>query len=822
MALFSSGDWASIERAVQQEIEETRKGAQTLWLDIDAIEHVQQASGRYIYRLLLSQPTRLETDQTITFTSRGKDKIRTVVIACSDNELVVDCEAPLPDDARLQQVELDASFIYRALLDFLREKDAEPVPLAASLVERHLLAPGTRKPVPPKIDGLNDDQQRAVAEMKADAIHLLWGPPGTGKTTTVGAAVARWLREGKSVLLVSTSNAAVDVAVKSLLKRITPQERSRVLRLGTSTDKEIAALTLGGKYSQRNARLSSEVAKVEDRLRHISEIVATKLNHPDELAKLFEERRRLEPVVARFNEQVVAATDNLAADVKVFAATLAKMVLDKTIKTKQFDVVVVDEVSMVSILYAVAAATLSGAHVVYAGDPKQLPPVVQSDYDDAQKWFGPNVFDWLGIDESSLGKNLPMTFLRTQYRMTNQIGKIVSRLSYGDGLAHGRNADGVKAMFVDMPPQWQTKIYSVRERSYYHPATVPILHTLIGSLGGGQKEMLLLTPFRAQQSLLSAVAFDLKTQHPQWDIRASTIHRSQGSERHTVIVDLTTHSPEDLSSFFEDGTGDLLVNVAISRAASRLIVLGCRDMFHAVAGRRPFWKRVLMEFENECDIYPADEVLEDAEVHSKLGEVVVAHPSQDKGLPVICCCRGDRPTGEEVEAVRTAVASRKLLVSKDTAGVDGNFIIRSPSASCPTLFVAHGTLSVPYKGKWLTAGSPAASKVLWRIGFSHLAEEEVNPNEARRFFCPKCVPGNLLLKRTGEGWKLVCSEFPHHCSYSRHLSLEDAKAKVRLQGMTCPSGHPLTARTSTKGIFLGCENYPRCDYSSNLSVLVGT
>jgi hypothetical protein len=128
VALFSASDWASIERAVQQEIEETRKGAQKLWLDIDAIEHVQQASSHYIYRLLLSQPTRLETDQTITFTSRGKDKIRAVVIACSDNELVVDCEGPLPDDARLQQVELDASFIYRALLEFLKEKDADPVP----------------------------------------------------------------------------------------------------------------------------------------------------------------------------------------------------------------------------------------------------------------------------------------------------------------------------------------------------------------------------------------------------------------------------------------------------------------------------------------------------------------------------------------------------------------------------------------------------------------------------------------------------------------------------------------------------------------------
>jgi ssDNA-binding Zn-finger/Zn-ribbon topoisomerase 1 len=69
------------------------------------------------------------------------------------------------------------------------------------------------------------------------------------------------------------------------------------------------------------------------------------------------------------------------------------------------------------------------------------------------------------------------------------------------------------------------------------------------------------------------------------------------------------------------------------------------------------------------------------------------------------------------------------------------------------------------------------------------------------------------------------SDFPSNgrlfeCPYQRRLSLEDAKLKVQLTGMTCPDGHPLTARQG-KGIFLGCENYPDCDYTDKLSILAG-
>lgn len=54
--------------------------------------------------------------------------------------------------------------------------------------------------------------------------------------------------------------------------------------------------------------------------------------------------------------------------------------------------------------------------------------------------------------------------------------------------------------------------------------------------------------------------------------------------------------------------------------------------------------------------------------------------------------------------------------------------------------------------------SPNVTRVLWRIGFSHLADEEVDPNQARRFYCPECPSGDLILRHSrGEGWFLACN-----------------------------------------------------------------
>ena len=813
-------DLDSITPAVREEIAAGQETVKTAWLDIDGIEHLADVPGNFVYRLLLSSPAHFGPDQTVTFHTRNpKDTIQAVIVRSDDEGLVVECQKPLPTDAKLLSLSFDPTFILRALEKFVLDMAPSAGPIARLLIDKVIPTPG---PVQQRAyPGLNADQAIAVEEMAATPLHLLWGPPGTGKTTTVGAAVARWLRQGKRVLVVSTSNAAVDVAMREVLKNLRPDEKRSVIRLGTSVDPVVKEVTLGGKMTAQNAALSRTVSKAQERLRQIRESLQNRNLPHDRLHALYAEADTLEKQIKAFNEQTALAAPRLASGVLVTGCTLAKMVLDANLRTTPFDVVIVDEASMASMLYALAASFLATQHLVYAGDPKQLPPIVQAEGRNAAKWFGQNVYDWFGVAMGDDVRASRLRLLKTQYRMTNEIGGVVSRLSYGDSLRHGRGASGPKAEFIDIDGEWQTLHYSVKEKSYFHLAAVPILHALLPFIE--QDELLFLSPFRPQRSLLAALAFDLRDIAPERRMSASTIHRAQGSEAKAVVVDLTTHSPQRLAAFFQDKHCEQLFNVAISRAKDRLFVIGSRTMLRELGKDMPYWGRVVAEMTQGIEALSCDDLLDDLDRFDDLSAIPITGA---KHLPAIYSHHSkigaSRPG---IVTLKKLVASRKLLVLAEESETEpvGDFIVRT-SPNCPAVFVGGGTICLPYGGKWLAVQSPNVSRVLWRIGFSHLADEEVDPAQARRFFCPDCSNGDLLLKQfRGEGWFLLCTNGQHHtCAFRKRLSVDDAKLKVRLGNMTCPKKHPLTVRQSGTRFFLGCENYPSCEYTESLSILEGT
>jgi hypothetical protein len=817
--VLSASELASITAAVKEEIAAAKEMVRTAWLDIDGIEHLTDAPGAFVYRLILSSPVHFGADQTVTFQSRNpKDTIQAVIVRSDDEGLVVECQKPLPTDAKLLSLSFDPTFILRALESFVSEMAPKGGRIARLVAGRVIPDPGPTRTRP--YPGLNEEQAHAVEEMATTPLHFLWGPPGTGKTTTLGAAVARWLRQNKRVLVVSTSNAAVDVALRAVLKNLRPDEKKAVLRLGTSLDPVVREVTLGGKLAAQNGRLARAVAGAQERLRQIRELLQNRNLSHDRLHELYAEAQRHEKQVEEFNKQTALAAPGLSGGVPVTGCTLAKMVLDAGLRQQPFDVVVLDEASMASMLYALAASFLASAHLVYAGDPKQLPPIVQAEGHNAARWFGQSVYDWFGVAVGEDVRATRLCLLRSQYRMTDEIGGVVSRLSYGGLLRHGRAASGPKVEFLDIDGEWQTTHYSVKDRSYYHMAAVPLLHALSPLLP--HDELLLLSPFRPQRSLLAALAFDLRQPAARRKTSASTIHRAQGSEAKAVVVDLTTHSPQQLAAFFRDKHCERLFNVAISRARDHLLVIGSKAMLRELAGTMPFWGRVLGEFGQGVSELTCEELLDDLDQFGDLSSVPLVGA---KNLPAIYSHHARlgavRPG---VEALKTTAASRKLLVlTEGAASVGaGDYIVRT-SPNCPPLFVAGGTVCLPYRGKWLAVPSPNVSRVVWRIGFSHLADDDVDPAQARKFFCPECSDGDLVLRQQkGEGWFLVCTNGQQHtCYHRRRLSLEDAKLKVRLHDMKCPKKHPLTVRQSGPRFFLGCENYPACEYTEPLSILEG-
>jgi superfamily I DNA and/or RNA helicase len=67
-------------------------------------------------------------------------------------------------------------------------------------------------------------------------------------------------------------------------------------------------------------------------------------------------------------------------------------------------------------------------------------------------------------------------------------------------------------------------------------------------------------------------------------IRIGTVHAFQGSEADVIILDLVESRNHKIGNLYHGETGDRLINVAISRAKDKLIVVGDRQAFYDAPG----------------------------------------------------------------------------------------------------------------------------------------------------------------------------------------------------------------------------------------------
>jgi superfamily I DNA and/or RNA helicase len=119
-------------------------------------------------------------------------------------------------------------------------------------------------------------------------------------------------------------------------------------------------------------------------------------------------------------------------------------------------------------------------------------------------------------------------------------------------------------------------------------------HPFIGAINIG-----IVTPYRAQVNELNSLI--TKREWPKLfteKIKVGTIHSFQGSETDLLIFDLVESKHTKLGRLYMHETGERLVNVAISRAKSKLIIVGDIKAINMNAGSNNVRQKVFKVFEN--------------------------------------------------------------------------------------------------------------------------------------------------------------------------------------------------------------------------------
>ena len=414
---------------------------------------------------------------------------------------------------------------------------------------------------------LNDEQKLAVTQISKGEMkplpYIIFGPPGTGKTTTVVEAVYQLAhlkgdnKEKLKILLVAPSNDATDVLVEKLAPFFPPSEMLRVLAYSRSVD-----------------QVSSIVRP------YVKEGLASD-----------------QWLAAIMSVQIVVSTVNMAA--RFWCNGISK---------GYFDVLCVDEAGHATEPEVIAAASTlidfksskNPGQLVLAGDPMQLGPIIASPI---CKKFGMSVsyMERLiktspaynnGDNESNPYPTELVTFLVRNYRSHPAILKLPNEMFYRNKLLPCGDHMSTHRMvrWEHLPSKKSFPIIfhavdgeNLREGtspSWYNPQECVEVVNYVDLLVKQSKPPIrkedigIITPY-ARQVQKIRVALKVKD---LGDISVGSVEAFQGQERSCIIISTVRSESEHLSHDLKYNLGfvanEKRFNVAVTRAKALLVVIG--------------------------------------------------------------------------------------------------------------------------------------------------------------------------------------------------------------------------------------------------------
>src|SRR5213594_3209675 len=325
---------------------------------------------------------------------------------------------------------------------------------------------------------LNSSQIEAIRRAaNCEVFHLIWGPPGTGKTRIIPEILRC---AGGRVLLGAFTNTAVDKMLMALLEH---DPTTHFLRVGRASDSPELVGKISGDpadfFTHDLARKYGGVGPVRDALQQAA---------------------------------IVGATAHRASTIPY-------------LRSGAFEMAIVDEAAQLTEPLTLGLI-LRARRFVLIGDDRQLPPVVRA------RELGQSMFERLK------GETQNVTLIETQYRMHPGIMEVSNRLFYDGRLRSGVGADertppdGAPVVFIPVESDRDGRSNPDEAR-----AVVELVRSFTRDRGIDPESIGIVSPFRAQVVLLrqmlpgSGVTIDTveRFQGGERDIMILSFVRSRGT-----------------------------------------------------------------------------------------------------------------------------------------------------------------------------------------------------------------------------------------------------------------------------------------------------
>ncbi|KAI5962760.1 dna2 [Candida theae] len=382
----------------------------------------------------------------------------------------------------------------------------------------------------------------------AEDYALILGMPGTGKSTIIVEMVRRIVEEGKTVLLTSYTNSAVDNILLKIVEKMGDDEDFKFLRIG---------------YPLRVHK---------------------------SLHKYIPDYK--EPIKSRAQYRNTYEMPNIVA-------TTCLGISDSCFNLRQeFDYCIVDEASQITVPINLGPISLAKKFIL-VGDHYQLPPLVLHPSPEVRYGLSRSLFRILAEAHPDA-----VSELTEQYRMCEDIMQVSNILVYENKLRCGSETVANQYMDIQHPEavtslispetpkesQWMDLVFDKRRKVlFFDHDTVPAYETVFGEAVRNSREATLIQQIvkafvtagvdESQVGVMSFYRSQLellkRNLSSRTELEILTADQYQGRDKQCVIISLVRSNKEK-------NAGDLLkewrrLNVAVTRAKSKLIIFGSRS-----------------------------------------------------------------------------------------------------------------------------------------------------------------------------------------------------------------------------------------------------
>ena len=246
------------------------------------------------------------------------------------------------------------------------------------------------------------------------------------------------------------------------------------------------------------------------------------------------------------------------------------------------DTLVIDEAGQMTIPLALMGM-IKAKKVIFAGDHKQLPPIISSE--DISEKMKQSAFQTLMTDKNC-------TMLDVSFRMCEPLCEFVSDIFYDGKVKAFKQGCGdlVKSSDPLYDFDKPVVIHQVDDDGMQasDKEAAFIVDTIVEFLKKGvpSKEIAILSPFRAQAATIRRgirKREDISDEDKQ-SLVADTVDKMQGQEREVIIYSFTAGDPDYMAEMADFLYNPNKLNVAFSRAKSKLIIVGNMERIKEIVG----------------------------------------------------------------------------------------------------------------------------------------------------------------------------------------------------------------------------------------------